>query len=117
VLVASSDPKATSFDIDEYENALSVINWRASHSFPLNTFKIGLLSRTGKVDSKGLVAQRIKRLSSIQQKLDRFSGMKLSRMQDIAGCRSIVSSVGQVDQIASLYKKKKGIKHELSPRG
>ena len=101
-------------DIAKFDDAFNIINnWRASHSFPLNTFKIGLLDRTSKVDPKGLVAQRIKRLSSIRLKLERFRGMKLSRMQDIAGCRSIVSTVSHVDQIVSLYKKKKGIKHEL----
>jgi hypothetical protein len=99
---------------DEREEALVIINnWRACHNFPLNTFKMGLLGKTEKVDSKGLVAQRIKRLSSIKLKLERFPGMKLSRMQDIAGCRAIVSSVANVDALAALYKTKKGIKHEL----
>lgn len=102
---------STEHDIDR---ALLVINnWRACHSFPLNTFKIGLLGKTARVDAKGLVAQRIKRLSSIKLKLERFPGMKLSRMQDIAGCRSIVSSVHHVDELVADYKKKKGIKHEL----
>ena len=105
---------STLVEIDKYDSALVIINnWRSSHSFPLNTFKIGLLNRTAKVDPGGLVAQRIKRLSSIRLKLERFPGMKLSRMQDIAGCRSIVSSVSHVRELVGLYKKKKGLKHDL----
>jgi hypothetical protein len=109
-----SAQQADLIGIEEYESALSVINnWRASHSFPLNTFKLGLMDRTAKVDPKGLVAQRIKRLSSIQAKLARFPGMKLSRMQDIAGCRSIVTRVSHVRELVALYQKKRGLKHEL----
>jgi RelA/SpoT family protein len=104
-------PTSSAGDIDD---ALLVINnWRASHSFPLNTFKMGLLGKCVKVDSKSIVAQRIRRLSSIRSKLQRFSGMKLSRMQDIAGARAIVQGVPSVYKLAQLYKKKRGIKHQL----
>ncbi len=72
----------------EYENDFEIIsNWRTAHNFPLNTFKIGLLKRARTVNSKSIVAQRLKRLSSIALKLRRFPEMKLSQMQDIAGCQ------------------------------
>ena len=58
-----------------YDNDLDIIsNWRTSHNFPLNTFKIGLLKRARIVDPKSIVAQRLKRLSSIAVKLRRFPG-------------------------------------------
>jgi len=53
-------------------------------------------SNAGVVDQNTLIAQRIKRLSSIEAKLLRFNSMKLTQMQDIGGCRAIVGSVAQV---------------------
>jgi ppGpp synthetase/RelA/SpoT-type nucleotidyltranferase len=40
--------------------------------------------------SEVIVAQRLKRLATILDKLGRFPDMKLSRMQDIGGCRAIL---------------------------
>src|SRR5436190_8817085 len=58
---------------DALETALDVINnWRSSHSFPLNTLQCGLRNRSREINPRSLVAQRIKRLSSIHNKLDRF---------------------------------------------
>ena len=77
------DPKASE---DALEKALEVINnWRSSHSYPLNTFQVTLRKKAKQIDSNCLIAQRIKRLSSIKLKLERFSTMKLSQMQDIGG--------------------------------
>ena len=78
---------------DELSEALAVINnWRSSHSFPLNTMQVGLRRRARQVDPEALVAQRIKRLSSIEAKLRRFDRMSLSRMQDIGGARAVVGN-------------------------
>lgn len=87
------------------EDALLVINnWRGSHSFPLNTMQVSLRRIARQVDKGALVAQRIKRLSSITLKLERFKTMKLSQMQDIGGCRAVVSSVARVEMIAGMYR-------------
>jgi len=99
----------------QIEQAFAIINnWRSSHSFPLNTLQIGLRRLSKQVDPNSLVAQRIKRLSSIELKLRRFSTMKLSQMQDIGGCRAVVRSVRDVDAllIVSLYRGS-NIKHKL----
>lgn len=89
----------------EFDEALKIINnWRSAHAFPLNAFQIGLRRRVRSVESSALVAQRIKRLSSIQAKLRRLDSMDLARMQDIGGCRAVVSSVRAVDKIMALHK-------------
>ncbi len=85
-------------DIDE--ESMSIIrNWRASHAYPLNSTQSSLRYRLQYIDSDGIVAQRLKRISSIKNKLQRFPSMKLSRMQDIGGCRGIVSSIKQVYEL------------------
>jgi len=101
-------------DFEKYDQALQIINyWRALHSFPLNTFQKTLRRKAKLVDPQSLVAQRIKRLSSIDAKLSRFSPqMKLSQMQDIGGCRAVVSSVSEVEKLVEIYEKS-DIKHKV----
>lgn len=82
-----------------------VNNWRSAHAYPLNTFQVTLRNRAGSVDDNVIVAQRIKRLSSIEGKLRRYDWLKLSAMQDIAGARVIVSSVPKVYEVVNLYQK------------
>jgi hypothetical protein len=51
----------------EIEWALIVINnWRTSHNFPLNTFQRRLRDIAKKINAESLIAQRIKRLASIE---------------------------------------------------
>jgi hypothetical protein len=105
-------PAAVSYT-EEWEGALGVINnWRSSHGFPLNTFQVGLRRHARQIDPRCLVAQRIKRLSSINLKLRRFKWLKFSEMQDIGGCRAVVSSVNRVNELVGLYRDS-GIKHKL----
>ncbi len=107
VLIAQHPPA------HELDHALQVINnWRTSHAYTLNTFQATLRYKAKQVYEQPLVAQRVKRLSSIHQKLQRFSWLKLSDMQDIGGCRAIVPRKWLVDKLVSLYKKS-GLKHKL----
>jgi ppGpp synthetase/RelA/SpoT-type nucleotidyltranferase len=79
-------------------------NWRAIHSYPINTFQATLRNKLKPIDKNALVAQRLKRTPSIIRKLRRFSGMKLSRMQDIGGLRAIVSDLKKVQKLRENYK-------------
>jgi hypothetical protein len=98
----------------DMESALDVIgNWRASHSFPLNTLQVGLRDRSRQSDPAALVAQRIKRLSSIRSKLERQATMQLSQMQDIGGCRAVLSHVAATKQVRDLFLSSR-IKHRLA---
>lgn len=97
----------------ELNEAMAVVNnWRSSNSFPLNTLQVGLRQRARQVDPDALVAQRIKRMSSIEAKLSRFKTIRLSQMQDIGGCRAVVRSVPHVRQLAELHDTS-AMKHRL----
>jgi ppGpp synthetase/RelA/SpoT-type nucleotidyltranferase len=88
----------------ELNEALGIINnWRASHSYPLHILKKNLNDRVKRIDENAVVAQRLKRLSSIDSKLSRNPNMKLSQMQDIGGCRAVLSSVEKVRELAVIY--------------
>lgn len=95
------DPKTTEIDREVARGIID--NWRSSHSFPLNTLQINLRSRSTSTDSESLVAQRIKRLPSIRAKLERFPSMNLARMQDIGGCRSVLSTQEDVSVVTKSF--------------
>src|SRR5262249_33318279 len=64
----------------EYRSAREIAeNWRASHAYPMQIMRNNLSNRARKIDSKSIVAQRLKQFSSIVSKLGRERDMKLSR--------------------------------------
>jgi ppGpp synthetase/RelA/SpoT-type nucleotidyltranferase len=89
-----------------HDAAMAVNNWRLSHQFPLQILKMNLLKRSRKIDSGALVYQRIKRHWSIIHKLSRNQNMKLSQMQDIGGCRAVLRSIKQVNDLVKVYERK-----------
>lgn len=104
---------ATASPTDRGLALATINNWRSSHAFPLNTFQVTLRQRARRVETDPLIAQRIKRRSSIESKLHRYSTMKLSQMQDIGGCRVILTSSVAVDALAERYRAAKRSKHIL----
>jgi hypothetical protein len=88
-----SDYEETNDYWDHYFDALEIVNnWRSSHSFPMNTFTVGLKRRAKTIDAQCIIAQRIKRMSSIELKLRRFPTMTMSQMQDLGGSAPTFSS-------------------------
>lgn len=59
-----------------------------------------------------IVAQRLKRLPTIVDKLRRFEGMQLARMQDIGGIRAILPTLKDVYRLEKEYLSSK-FTHEL----
>jgi hypothetical protein len=91
--------------ITRRDEMLNIINnWRSSHIFPLRSFRRTLYSRARSLDRRAIVAQRLKRLSSIELKLRRFPQMKLSQMQDIGGCRAVVKNMDNLNDLVKSYK-------------
>jgi ppGpp synthetase/RelA/SpoT-type nucleotidyltranferase len=80
------------------DDDLRVIDeWRAAHRAVLNTFQAILRGRVRKVKNRSVsVAQRHKRKRTIFDKLMRFPGMSLSRMDDVAGCRLIFKNIKEL---------------------
>ena len=83
----------------EWIEAFELIGrWRSSHAGPLKTFRGNLGRRVGGI---GIVAQRLKRMPTIISKLSRLPWLRLSKMQDIGGCRAIVSSADDAFAVAT----------------
>jgi len=86
---------------DEYIDAMNILsNWRAVHAYPMYAILSLLRRNAPKLDKRAIVVQRLKRTPSITNKLYRYNKMKLDRMQDIGGCRAVVSSVSKVEKLA-----------------
>jgi putative GTP pyrophosphokinase len=65
--------------------------WRMAHRDVINSFQSLLRARAKNLDVQ--VAQRLKRRSTIIDKLSRHDGMQLARMDDVAGCRLIFPNI------------------------
>ncbi|MCK5040510.1 MAG: RelA/SpoT domain-containing protein [Candidatus Aenigmarchaeota archaeon] len=98
--------------------ALEILsNWRAAHSYPMHIFKKRLKRVSEKIDKNALSAQRLKRVPSIIKKLNRKYGdnkatMKLTQMQDIAGCRVVMSNVQLAKKLYHDHYIKGDLKHK-----
>lgn len=78
-------------------------NWRAAHNKILNDWQASL---RGRCKGKDIVfAQRLKRRSTIFDKLERQPDMQLSRMHDIAGCRLIFKNIKQLNEYRNALHK------------
>jgi Region found in RelA / SpoT proteins len=84
-----------------------VNNWRSSHGFPLNALQIFLRRNAARVSSQALIAQRIKRLPAITHKLDRFKHLKLSKLQDIGGCRAVLPGIKSIYAVRAEFASRK----------
>jgi len=102
---------------DKNEALLILSNWRASHSYPMHIFTKRLKRTAEQLNKSAITAQRLKRVPSIIKKLNRkYSGkrasMKLTQMQDIAGCRVVLSNMELVNKLYnSSYSTGSDIKH------
>jgi putative GTP pyrophosphokinase len=89
------DGRATAEDLHVIDE------WRAAHRGVLNTFQAILRGRTR---DKGItVAQRHKRKRTIFDKLQRFPGMQLARMDDVAGCRLIFKDIAELVEFRAIF--------------
>lgn len=71
---------------------------------PLLVFRGHLAKRAEKVDPRAIIAQRLKRFKSIMNKLSREPHMKLSQMQDLGGCRAILSDIRSLEALFEIYR-------------
>ncbi|URM13291.1 RelA/SpoT domain-containing protein [Vibrio splendidus] len=108
-------------EAEEREEAINKIqNYRELHAYPLMLMKNHLVRTSNRVSSDILVARRLKRLPTIINKLERPSldgtsknAIKLTRMQDIGGCRAIVKNLKQLKELQQLLLKSRSV-HKIT---
>lgn len=89
--VPSGSDAEKGFDEEALGDAFGVvIAHRSSFQAPLKKVTVGLRQFVERESDEVTVGQRLKRNPQILSKLNRFSSMRLSQMEDIAGCRAIL---------------------------
>ncbi|MBI3588059.1 RelA/SpoT domain-containing protein, partial [Candidatus Micrarchaeota archaeon] len=99
-------------------------NWRADHAYPMHIFQMTLRNYAKGIDPNALITQRLKREPAIKKKLTHsYHGhapsMQLFQMQDIGGCRAVLSNLSQVNRLVNEKYIRGHLKHKLtqtSPR-
>lgn len=76
-------------------------NFRTCHADPLTKVAAGIRyyvdrHSSTKVNDRPVVAQRLKRMRTIADKLLREPEMRLSQMHDIGGCRALFGSIDEI---------------------
>jgi putative GTP pyrophosphokinase len=88
-------------------------DFRTCHAGPLTKVAAGIRYYVAqhssmKVGGRPVVAQRLKRMRTIADKLLREPDMRLSQMHDIGGCRALFGTVTEIrEMIAHLEKQKR----------
>lgn len=82
---------------EQKAEALEVLSeWRSYHAKPLDAFQKFLKRKDLCKRKKAIIAQRLKRLPSIVDKLERMKSIDLARMQDIGGIRVVLPTINDV---------------------
>jgi GTP pyrophosphokinase len=85
-------------DFDEAElmrTDAAIAWWRAQHAYPLTMVNANLRHYVADYDSQ--VTQRLKKHTTMLDKLVRQPTMDLTRMEDIGGCRVTLPTLAEVD--------------------
>ena len=102
----AGDILLTSSNKEEVSRIIEIINdWRTLHLPALDELQNAIVAVLGKEGIQiHLVSRRLKRLSSIQNKLDRNPTMKLGGLQDIGGLRIVVSTMSVLNRALSILE-------------
>lgn len=93
--------------LEEFEPHLeTIVAYRARFAQPLDAVHRDLLDLHIETGVEGETSRRLKKLSTIVEKLSREPGLDLSRMQDIGGCRSVVESRDELAQLRTSIEAK-----------
>lgn len=91
----------------------TLVSYRAEWSVwphALTKVNMGLRSMARlATEGEGRVSQRLKRVERIIGKLARFPSMNLAQMQDIGGCRAVVSGLAELDRLRSRIRRNWGM--------
>jgi putative GTP pyrophosphokinase len=88
-------------DVEEaVERDITVLfEFRAAHQVPLNKATMGLRDAVAREGCEIEVSQRLKRWTTILDKLVRYPTMGLANMQDIGGCRAVLNGIEEVRRV------------------
>jgi len=103
--LVAEDKQTAEEDLAKVIRALKIIDWwRGEHAKPLSQVAANLRYYAAEV-GRPVIAQRLKRVPTIVDKLRREPGMKLARMGDIGGVRVVVPDQASAYRVARRLRK------------
>jgi putative GTP pyrophosphokinase len=93
-----------------YEHLMAIRAFRSDHGQPLTRVAANLryyVDQAAPNSRHKRIGQRLKRMPTILDKLEREPRMALSRMHDIGGCRAIVESQDGIDVIVERLRRQR----------
>lgn len=95
-------------DEAKVDRAVVTINaFRAAHQYPLTKANMGLRSMVNSSGCEVEVSQRLKRFTTIVDKLLREPTLALNNMQDIGGCRAILRDVEEIRRVEARIRRRR----------
>jgi ppGpp synthetase/RelA/SpoT-type nucleotidyltranferase len=90
------------------QDASRIVNaYRSEFKSPLRSVVMGLRSAVRTAGVEVVVAERLKRQPRLVGKLIRFPNIRLTQMQDVAGCRAILPNLAAVDEVRRRIERQK----------
>jgi ppGpp synthetase/RelA/SpoT-type nucleotidyltranferase len=81
--------------------------YRSEFKSPLRSVVMGLRSAVRTAGVEVVVAERLKRQPRLVGKLIRFPNIRLTQMQNVAGCRAILPNLAAVDEVRRRIERQK----------
>ena len=112
-------PRSDQADTEALVAAVDVVlEWRSSFQRPLNLVTQGLRQFVRREQAVGPdvivpVAQRLKRMVTIVDKLARLPTMNLTQLQDIGGCRAVLEDQAEVEGVLARIEKNWDVRGRL----
>jgi ppGpp synthetase/RelA/SpoT-type nucleotidyltranferase len=78
-------------------------NYRDSHAFPMRKLRREITAEMRNNRLKGFTVARLKRMPSIRRKLRAITS-HLNQIQDLAGCRAVLSSIDDVNSLITAMR-------------
>jgi putative GTP pyrophosphokinase len=96
-------------DPDEVDRAWQVVSdYRAAHGYPLGKVTMGLRSMVNTEGARVVVSQRLKRMPRLISKLARMEKSNLARLEDVGGCRAVLSTPDELQRVYRRLRKNWG---------
>jgi hypothetical protein len=109
-LIWTPETRQSILDVFEIGN-----NFRDAHAYPMKILRQALAGQMRRLGQQGHTGARLKRMPSIRRKL-RDQPHKLNQIQDLAGCRAILPSIGDVLRLCDAMRDKSGhVLHHQDP--
>lgn len=88
-------------------------NFRSSHAYPLFSVTIHVRKNALIVNQDAIIARRLKRLPTILDKLQRHPTMNVTTMHDLGGCRVVLPTVDDLNNLVERLQYTKRAKNTI----